>query len=369
MLADMGKVQKTTSVEQVPVAGVNSFPCRECTLGDISCDGTTLKIPPTYLGTQPVDTIVTQDVTNAEGKVRTALTTSIIKTKNALIESASTVPGEGLQAPIDRGIDVNVEATSITTSSSTGKDLKVKYSSTDDVCTGKTANQEICEAAGACTFTAGASADKSSDNTCETKRDAKCDVETNDEKTCTNAGRCSYTAADEDEVSKCETTPVSAITSITVTKVGTGYAVGDKITIKHEGMPGRDTDAVFTLTTENFARKISIDINPTNDNAFDRINKITVGKTPVNKPIPTSSSRSYEPFDEEKKEQNCKTPVWPWEGKVTKETRKTYECVLFRPELTPPEFTSTNAMCGGVDTAAWDLFAIPRLVSCYLVNH
>ena len=356
----MGKVLKTTSVERVSVqAGVHSFPCRECTLGE-KCEGTTLKIPRTYLGTQPVDTIVTQVGTNAEGKLRTALTPSIVTTKNALVGSASTVPGEGLQAPIDKGTDVAV-ATSTTGS---GKGLKVKYSSTDDVCAGKTADQETCGTAGECTFTAGASGDKSSDNTCETTRDVKCDVQTNDEQTCTNAGRCSFTAGDGDEVSKCETTPVSAITSITVTKAGTGYAVGDTITFNHDDMPGRKTDAVFTLTTNNFLGETSININPTNDNAFDRTNKITVGTTPVNEPIPTSSSTSYEPFGaEEELAQNCAEPVWPWEGKVTQESRTTYECVPFRSELTPPEFTSTHAMCGGVETAAWDLFAIPRLVS------
>jgi hypothetical protein len=47
------------------------------------------------------------------------------------------------------------------------------------------------------------------------------------------------------------TSTATAITSITVTTGGTGYRVGDTITIAAAAMPGRSTDAVFTLVTND----------------------------------------------------------------------------------------------------------------------
>ena len=63
----------------------------------------------------------------------------------------------------------------------------------------------------------------------------------------------------------------SAITSITVTKAGTGYRVGDVITIAHAAMAGRATNAVFTLVADDLSNPTTIVVTATKLVAFDFI--------------------------------------------------------------------------------------------------
>jgi hypothetical protein len=95
----------------------------------------------------------------------------------------------------------------------------------------------------------------------------------------------------------------SEITSITVTAPGTGYRVGDVITIAHAAMAGRATNAVFTLATDDLSNPTTIVVTATKLVAFDFIDgdpvtattgghAISVGSPTafgVSHPIPTAA--------------------------------------------------------------------------------
>ena len=53
------------------------------------------------------------------------------------------------------------------------------------------------------------------------------------------------------------TSSTTAITSITVTAGGSGYVVGDVVTIDASAMPGRVNDAKFTLSVPTVASRIT----------------------------------------------------------------------------------------------------------------
>ena len=83
---------------------------------------------------------------------------------------------------------------------------------------------------------------------------------------------------------------------------------------------------------------------------------------------------TYEPSSDESK---CETPLWVFDSKKVAPDSSTLICEgQFRAELMPPENiaagiipegmkrnANTNIMCGGVETPAWDLFSLGKLVS------
>ena len=79
----------------------------------------------------------------------------------------------------------------------------------------------------------------------------------------------------------------STTNSITVTTAGSGYMIGNKITIAKEGMPGRATDAVFTLVADDITFATSVVVFPTNAIAFNTANAVTVGGFLASTPVPT----------------------------------------------------------------------------------
>ena len=83
------------------------------------------------------------------------------------------------------------------------------------------------------------------------------------------------------------------ITGITVTNSGTGYTIGDRITIAHGAMPGRSTDAVFKLMADDLLDPTIVVVTWTNTIPFDTTNAITVGdSTPTTPPVPTATEVS-----------------------------------------------------------------------------
>jgi hypothetical protein len=86
---------------------------------------------------------------------------------------------------------------------------------------------------------------------------------------------------------KYTTASTTSISAIAVTTTGSGYMTGDKITIAAGAMLGRDSDAVFTLVSDDITNSITtVEVTATNGIKFDTTNAITVGGD-ADTPVPT----------------------------------------------------------------------------------
>ena len=63
---------------------------------------------------------------------------------------------------------------------------------------------------------------------------------------------------------------------------------------------------------------------------------------------------------------SCSEPLWFFSKATAPKGEVAGKCEgIFRPEITPPEYESGyKVVCGGVETAAFDLYGLSRIVSC-----
>jgi hypothetical protein len=219
----------------------------------------------------------------------------VVTTVDALVGSASAVEGEDLAEAITAGIDVAVAAGSITADPATGRaGLALKYTTgvgtTTDVpasCTGTatdgtstcvaTDSKDACPAG--CVFTAAFTTNtltytctiESTDFTSSTQAIAAVVTQatsgaagtlvtalngaTETAAVMVSTNGIPFTATGSLTIGDFASTKTptavvvgaASMESITVTASGSGYRVGDKITIAHAAMAGRATDAVFIL--------------------------------------------------------------------------------------------------------------------------
>ena len=187
---------------------------------------------------------------------------SVVTTADALVGSVSTATGEGLTETITAGTDIAVAAANIATTSVAGTGLALKYTtagtatytctipSTDFTGNTQASGVVVTQA------TSGAAGTLVTALTGGTET-AAIMVSTN---SIAFSATGVLTIGDFVATKTPTVVVVSAtsISSITATNAGSGYAVGDTITIATAGMPGRGTAAKFTLVADDLDTRILV---------------------------------------------------------------------------------------------------------------
>jgi hypothetical protein len=177
---------------------------------------------------------------------------AVVTTVDALLGSASTTAGEDLEETIDDSA-IAVAAGSITTSG-TGTGLELRYTSTTAAITSITAAGGSGYRVGD-TITIAAAAARAVVTTIDalmgsasttTGEDLTEDITAASSATAVLAASISTSGAGIG-LELTYTSTATEITSITVTAGGSGYQVGDNVTIAADAMDGRSTAAKFTL--------------------------------------------------------------------------------------------------------------------------